>query len=159
MEKLRKMFEEFNKKRDILKLYHSDEKLPKYKRREKRYDDQTECLAYLGPHPKVMKDRIIRLGESFEAPVQEKIYIVDKKEKYSKTIVSKIRAKEVVWVDTLSEVPKPERKNAVLVHPSFFQKLLHASQVPSKMKSPLAREWNRDFVLTLRLSEKSIGLS
>ncbi len=147
------------KKRDILRLYHADHRLSKYKRRERRYDNQTETLTYLGPHPQLMQERIERLGEKFQFPIKEHVYIVGEADHYSDLIKNNIRGEQVHWVSTLSEVPKRARASAVLLNPNLWQKFRYRSLVPEKMRSPLALPWNPDFILTLKLSEKGIGVS
>ena len=55
------------KKQDILRIYHNESVLPKYQKRERRFDamDRSPCL--FRTHPKFMKERILRL-ENFWTP-------------------------------------------------------------------------------------------
>lgn len=147
-----------DKKRDILTLYHSDEKLAKYKKREKKFDNQTKTLLFFGNHPKVMKERIIRLGDIWQLPAKEEVYIVGDKADFSSKIEQKINAQKVHWSHSLKQVPKKHRRQAIIFRPNFWQKIFYPSKVPSKMLSPLALEWMSDDLLTLKLSEKNIGL-
>jgi hypothetical protein len=147
-----------SKKKDILKLYHSDQRMNKYTRREKRFDSQTKTLLYWGSHPQYMKARIERMGELYEAATIDSVYIIGKSEDYSKWLVAQINAKKVHFVESIKEVPASERKNLVIANPSFFQRLVYCSKVPKRMESKLALNWSNDFRLTLLLSEKGIGL-
>ncbi|TNF02270.1 MAG: hypothetical protein EP326_03400 [Deltaproteobacteria bacterium] len=145
------------KKADILKLYHSDSKLPKYKKREKRFDDLTETLVYWGKHPEVMKERILRMGDVWQLETVESAWIVGASEDYSEVFKRKIAAKEVHWVKNLSDVPRKERDRAVIINHNFINKFTRPSKVPTKMRSKLALEWSPEFYLVLKLSEKGIG--
>lgn len=146
------------KKADILKLYHSDTKISKYKRREKKFDDMTETLLYWGKHPEVMKERILRMGDVWAMDSVSSVYIVGNPDNYSDAFKKRISADKVYWVEKVSEVPRENRDSAVIVEPNFINKWTRPSKVPVKMRSKLALEWNPDFYLTLKLSEKGIGL-
>ncbi len=146
-----------SKKADILKFYHSDEKMAKYKKREKRFDDLTETLLFLGSHPLLMKERIERLGDDFSFKEKGLVYILGNKEKYSKNIDSKINAKEVIWCSSLFEVPIAERKNTIMIEANWFQRLFYRSKVPNKMRSKLALPWSDETILVFKLSEKGVG--
>lgn len=148
-----------SKKADILKMYHSDQKLAKYKRREKRFDSQTETLSYWGPQPKWMKERMIRLGEEWSKPQKDEVYILGDSEFFHQTTKSKIYAMNTFWVTNLSEVPSEKRAEAIITMPTLWQRIRYPSTVPLKMRSPLARPWTMDFILTLKLSEKDISVS
>ena len=92
-----------NKKESILKLYHSDQKLPKYQRREKKFDNQTETINYWGLHPALMKNRIERLGDRWLPDTLEKVYIVGRKEQIDYDIPFKVNAKNIVWAKSIFE--------------------------------------------------------
>jgi len=147
-----------NKKNDILKLYHTAEKMNKYKRRERRYDKQTECLYFLGDHPREMKERILRFGDIWQSEAVENIYILGSPLLFTESMKTKINAKNIHWVKSLREVPKADRKKTIIFAPNFFHKLFYKSNMPSQMRSKLARAWSNDFILMLKLSEKGIGL-
>jgi len=146
-----------SKKADILKLYHSDEKMAKYKRREKRFDDMTETLLYLGSHPKIMKDRIERMGDVFFPDKADHVYILGDKSEFPANVNDKIFSNHVTWCDSLFEVPIAQRKYAILLKANWFQKLMYRSKVPKKMRSKLALPWSNETVLMLKLSEKGVG--
>jgi len=148
-----------SKKADILKMYHSDQKMKKYVRREKRFDNQTEVLPYWGPQPHWMKERIERMGEVWSAPEVDEVTIFGDPELYSSHLKNKIKARNIFWVDVMSDVDKSQKNNFIIPLPGFWQKVFYPSKVPLKMRSPLALSWNLDFLLTLKLSEKKIGVS
>ena len=139
-------------------LYHQDDKLAKYKKREKRYDDATETLLYFGKHPEIMKERIIRFQDPWVLATVEKTHIIGNEKDYRPEFLTKINSKEIIWCESIKEVPIKERRRAIIVSPNFFDKIFHGSDVPSKMKSKLAHEWSAEFLLTMKLSEKMIGL-
>jgi hypothetical protein len=145
------------KKADILKFYHSDEKMAKYKRREKRFDDMTETLLYLGRHPLLMKERIERLGDHFDADKSGLVYILGDKSKFPEDINDKISASQIIWCDSLFEVPIAQRKHAILLKSNWFQRLMYRSKVPTQMRSKLALPWSDETYLTFKLSEKGVA--
>ena len=127
-----------SKKKDILKLYHSDQRLGKYTKREKRFDAQTETLKYWGDQPPYMKERIEKLGEEFEGQERELVTILGNSLNYSASLIKKIKAKKVQFIDSLSEVDSQARKEVIIPKPTFLQKFFYPSSVPVKMKSKLA---------------------
>lgn len=145
------------KKADILKLYHLDEKLSKYKKREKKFDNQTETLAYWASHPEVMRARIENLGERWLPEKKELVYIVGNPMSFSKRMRESIFSNEVIWVNSWFEIPSEYRSEAIHSEIGFFNNLLSSSRVPKKMRSKLALDWSNDFILMLKLSEKKIG--
>lgn len=146
-----------NKKEDILKLYHRDEKLLKYQRREKRFDDATETLAYFGPQPRVMKERMEAMGDLWTLPKRRVAYIVGDKSELDEKSIAKIWAEKTIFVSRPGKVPVAERDHAVVLNPRLWDKILRRDHVPSKMRSKLARKWGAEFMLTLKLSAKEIS--
>jgi hypothetical protein len=146
------------KKADIMLLYHQDDKLAKYKKREKRYDDATETLLYFGKHPEIMKERIIRFQDPWVLATVEKIHIIGNEKDYRPEFLSKINTKKIIWCQSIKDVAKKDRRKAIIISPKFFDKMFYGSDVPLKMKSKLAEEWSAEFLLTMKLSEKMIGL-
>lgn len=148
-----------DKKRDILTLYHEKNKLPKYQKREKKFDDLTECLSFWGKHPKVMKERIERLGDLWELDPVDSLYLVGDKNQIKDEFIKKINAHKTFVVDKVSLVPKEFQKDKmVILESNFLNKLFNPSKVPSQMRSKLARPWPSEFVFALKLFEKNIGL-
>ncbi len=146
-----------SKKTDILKMYHSDEKLPKYKKREKKFDNQTICLDYWGPHPKLMHDRIEKLGEKVFTNEVENLVIKDSTSILSKEFVQKIKAKNVRLIKKTSQRPSEEHIFLDL-NPGILGRIFNSSKVPEKMYSKIALPWNQEFKTTLLLSEKNISV-
>ena len=144
------------KKVDILKLYHSDEKMAKYKRRERRFDNQTECVNFFGTHPKVMHKRIERLKDFVFPDIVDEVYILGGREDYL-GLEDKIYAGRIHWVNSVFEVPAACRKYMVVLKESLWTKVFYRTKVPMKMRSKLALEWSPDFRLMLLFSEKGIG--
>lgn len=147
-----------SKKADILKMYHTDQKLAKYQKRERKFDAQTETLPYFGPQPKWMKERIEKMGEIWLTSKKEEVYIVGDPEFFSSQVKNAIYGKDIFWVSKIAEVPKEKRSEMIVVFPNLIEKIFYKSKVPEKMRSPLALSWNMDFILTLKLSEKGISV-
>jgi len=148
-----------NKKRDILKLYHDDNNIDKYKKREKKFDDQTECLNYYGSHPRFMLDRIKRFGEDFDSGFLEELYIVADKEVLQDSFIKEIKVKKLNWVNSIFDVPKNERRRAIIYNKNIFSKMFYPSSVPKKMKSKLSIDWPLEFYILLMFSEKGIRVN
>lgn len=146
-----------DKKESILKLYHSDGKLRKYQKREKRFDNQTETLNYWGLHPLVMKDRIARLGENWLPEKKDVVYIVGDKNNSNQKVIDSVFANRVAWTKSIFQVPKEYRAEAVILNPDFFTGLIYPTAVPESMRSKLAKPWNSQFRLLLKFHEKGIG--
>lgn len=148
-----------DKKESILKLYHSDQKLPKYKRREKRFDNQTETLNFWGLHPAVMKRRIERLGEQWLPEKKDKVYIVGKKDEIDFDLPRKVYANHIIWVKNIFEVPKEYRNElTVVLNPDLLTRFIYPSKIPNSMRSKLAKPWNSRFKVQLKFYEKGIGI-
>lgn len=145
------------KQKFLIKSIRQSEKFQKYFKREQKAFADTKTLKVLLKHPLVMKERIERMGECFNLKETEKVYIVGNPKDYPPEINSKINAKKVLWCQSLNEVPKPLRKKAVLLNPSFLEKILYPSTIPKAMLSELARPWDRDSFLLLKLSEKGVS--
>lgn len=139
------------KMEDMSTLYDSDATLSKYYNQKDRGKEH-QCILYFGTHPKVMKKRIERMKDIWQLEEKNEITIVGNPEIYSKKIISQIAAKKINWVDSSKD------PNDVLTNPTFIDRLFKRTNVPLKMKSKHALNWSNDFLLTLQLSEKGIGL-
>lgn len=148
------------KKRDILKYYHADEFLSKYKKREKNYDNKTECINFYGIHPLVMRNRIERFGGTWMLPeVPEVAIILKKEEKYfNKNFLEKINCKRLVIEKSLAHLRNFPKDKVIFWRPNIFERFIYSNHVPASMKSKLARPWNKEFHMMLKLSEKNIGM-
>lgn len=145
------------KMEDMSKLYDADATKSKYYNQKDRDKDYTDCILYYGTHPQVMKERILRMGDVWELPVLEEIFLVGNKSDYSEKVLNSVAAKKIYWMYDESRV-KPGMK-VVDLHPGFLKNLLGYSQVPAKMKSKHAHKWTNDFRFILQLSEKEIGFT
>lgn len=145
------------KMREMGKFYHASEILEQKLADGLKDTKKNRCVYYFGTHPKVMKDRILQMNDIWQLEDKEKVYIVGNEKKFSSHLVKAIAAKEVIWCNRASDVPKAERKNMVLTEPSLLDYFLKITTVPLKMKSKLALPWSRDFRFILQISEKKIG--
>lgn len=146
------------KQKEILRRIRPAEKFKKYYGREQRAFSQTKKLALYVRHPNFMKERMLRLGDAFDLPAKEQVYIVGERHNYSERAVSSINASKVNFVSALSDVPSASRSDAVIMTPNFWQKIFRPSHVPTKMESPRARLWSADQYLMLKLFEKGISV-
>jgi hypothetical protein len=144
------------KKTDFLKLYHLEDRISKYRRREKRFDDQTVCVNFLGSHPKLLHSRINRIEKLPVPTKKEEVWIVGNPDNYSAEVKNNIGAQTIHWVSKINEAKCDSSDDLVILNPSFFQKILYRSFAPTKMQSKLARPWSNDFYLKIKLFEKGI---
>ncbi|MFT6069711.1 MAG: hypothetical protein ACJAT2_001508 [Bacteriovoracaceae bacterium] len=145
------------KQKFLIKSIRQSEKFQKYFKREQKAFADTKTLAVLLKHPLVMKERIEKMGESFNLPQKDIVYIVGNAEEYPSSTQEKINAKVVRWCSSLREVPKAFRSSAVILKPSFLERILYPTKIPKGMLSELARPWDRDSFLLLKLSEKGVS--
>lgn len=145
------------KMRDMGKLYHEASDLDA--RLEKGLKDarKNKCVLYFGTHPAVMKERILRMNDIWELENANLVYIVGKSEKYSRDLISKIKANKVIWCESTSDVPSKDRDKMIITEPTILDCFLKRSTTPKKMKSKLAHPWSNDFRFILQASEKRIG--
>lgn len=147
-----------NKMEDMSKLYDSDASKSKYYNAKDRDKDYTDCLLYFGPHPFVMKNRILRMGDTWELEAVESVTIIGNQTRYSEKVVSKINAKKVQWLNSISELKPDSNSIVVKIEPNLFEKLFQSDLFLDKMKSKIARRWSNDFILIMRLSDKKVGI-
>lgn len=145
------------------RVYYSEVKLFNYSnlRKEKEGLDievKDETLEYLGEHPVLMKRRVENWGGVWDRLEVAKVYILGEPREYRPEFIEKIKAKKIIWAGNIVEIPAEDRPKAVILKPTLFQKVFRGSQVPKKMKSSEAHEWNSEFILTLKLSEKGVGI-
>lgn len=148
-----------DKKNGFFKLYSSDQNYEKYVAKMEKKDAKTEVLKFWGAHPKIMKGRIERLGEKFQADGVSSIAIVGDKEKYTDKFTEKILADHVEWFSRVQDVPQNKSYKVVQTEPSFFHSFFNRELcVPEKMRSDLARPWQPETHLMLQLSAQDIGV-
>ncbi len=149
------------KKEDILKLYHAQEKLKKYQKREKKLDNITETLSYFGHHPAVMKERIQRLEGNFEKKVKDKLYLLssEAQKEELKDFLPRLMVKELHLVSSLKDIPFSSYKNeSISLKPNMLSNFLLNEKTPLKMRSSFAQNFPIKMLLTFKLSEKGILL-
>lgn len=146
------------KKHDFLLLYHREDKLKKYRTREKRFDDMTETLPFFGSHPSLMFERIKRIGGIWSLPEREKVVIVGNSDDYDQGFLKHIHAKKVEWVSSVGQAKKSQTPFVVFTRPNLWQKLFWENRVPLKMRSKLSRPWTPEFRLAIALFKKGVGI-
>ncbi len=114
-------------------------------------------FLYWGTHPKVMHERILRLGDVLELPERPEVYLAAKKSDFSDNLIAKINVKNIHWVNSSAEIPSTKKDLEIKLNSSFWDKILGKTHVPTKMRSKHARPWPVDFLLVLKLSEKGFG--
>lgn len=146
------------KMEDMSTLYSKDAHESKYynaKDRDKKDDHQ--CIFYWGTHPKVMHERILRLGDVLELPRREEVFIVANPNDFSKQFLSKLNVEKIHWVNSAAAVPEDKKKLCVKLEYNLLDKLFKRTEVPLKMRSKSARPWSKELLLVLKLSEKGFG--
>lgn len=144
------------KKKGFLRMYASDQNLEKYTEKSEKKDANTEVLAFWSSHPKVMHERIRRLGEEPVARELEKVFILGKKEEVPAFHEDNVRAKEVTWVSSVPRLRGDDEK-VVYLGENWLNKLRFGEKTPQQMRSKLARPWSKEFQFVLRLSAQGIG--
>ena len=148
------------KKKNFLKLYHLENKLKKYTRRENRYDRMTKVLKFWGAHPRIMKNRILTLNEAFEAEIVEKVQIITGEETLPEYFLKKIRAQSLEVVKEKKSLKKLDKSCSIFLKPRFYEKFFFGpSVVPRKMENPKALEWPLETYCMFLLSQKGIGVN
>lgn len=138
----------------MIRYYHPAEGLKKFAKKWHGKDKKTLTLNFFGTHPQLMKSRMDRIGGKHSLPEVEKIYIVGS---ISSNLQNSIKAKQIILVKSISEVPKEERTKAIIIKPSWPDKLIHPTKVPKGMYSKIARPWEDEFRIKMKLYEKEIG--
>lgn len=136
------------KQRTLHRWWHPDSAIDTVMKKSAGKDREEPSLPYLGPHPVWMQSR---LGSPLEKV--ERCWIVGE---LPDEFRSRIGAREVRVVASLTEVPSEARTEAVILDPSWWQRLLYPTKVPSAMLWPQARSFPQDLWLTLKLAEKGV---
>jgi len=139
------------KKRDILTLYHQDSALKKYQKKEKRFDAKTKCLNFWGSHPKLMHERIVRLGEKIYNQEKKDLYVFSNQVTAMPIFLSR---HNVHKLNNFIQLLKTSIDDLLIIHPNVFQKYFFKQNVPTKMCSKKARLWSEEFRLKLLLWQK-----
>lgn len=134
----------------LIKLIRPGEKFKKYKSREEKAFKKTETLPYYGPHPKWMKERIERFGDTFQMPKKDRVCLFDPKGVCDEELKARIQADSI-------EVSDKKTPESLSLEPSFLQKMGLGPSIPKGMKSPIAREWSEKQRLEFLLWSKGIS--
>lgn len=138
-------------------FHHADHLVEKKLKKDANNSKKHKSIYFFGTHPKIMKDRILRMNDIWELPMVDEVAIIGHSKTYSSELVKRIAAKKVSWFNSVAEVPKHLKKNMVLTKPTIFDYILKRAQPNLRMKSKHAREWNNDFKLIMQLSSRHIG--
>jgi len=134
----------------LIKMIRPSEKYSKYKSREEKAFNKTETLKYLGSHPKWMKERIEKFGDTFEAKVIDNVDIYDPSGVIDETFKKKIRAKKVT-------INKKKFESSLTLAPNILEKIGLKKKFPHSMRSPYARAWSEQKRLEFLLWANGIG--
>lgn len=138
------------KQRALHRWWHKDAAIDAVMKKSKKKDAKEPSLSYLGVHPKWIQER----QNQNRAAVSE-CWIVGSHPGL-KAMLPRIGAKKVNLVNEIADVPKQNRKQAVILFPKWWERLLYPTKVPSAMLWPNSRPWPFEFWLILKLSEKGI---
>ena len=148
------------KQEEIMRRIRPAEKFNKYWNREKKAFAKTKMLKINCRHPEFMRSRIERLGDNFDPPIRDVLHIVANQNDFSEEFKKSINVKSVNWHESISTVPKSDRKeNMILFSPTLFEQLLYSQVKSVKMDSPLAKEWSPEMELLFRMSTKGFSQS
>jgi len=148
--------------KDFHRWWHKDEELEKIYASGDKNDKKEKSLHYLGPHPSCMQKRMIAHGWT-ATPKAEEVFIFGEQNQYSDVFLQKIQAKNTLWTTDWNIIKKKNPKKVVLLQePSFLQnfstQFRFGTEVPLQMHSPEARPWTKEFLTTMRFSEKGIAI-
>jgi len=153
--------EKLAEKQELLtRMIRPAEKFKKYFSREKKAFSKTKYIPLLERHPILMKERIEKMGESYELRESDLVYIVGDRSLLDESLLERVNTKKLIFVNNPEEVPFEYRdKKMVILSPTLFQNFLYPSKTPKSFESPIAREWSESIRLKFQLSEKGISLS
>lgn len=138
-------------------FHHADHLVEEKLKKDAKNSKKHKSLYFFGTHPKVMKERILRMNDIWELPVVDEVAIVGNPEKYSSDLLKTIGAKKVSWFKSTSEVPSSLKSKMVLTNPSILDYFLKRAQPNLKMKSKHAQAWSDDFKFIMQVSSRKIG--
>jgi hypothetical protein len=147
------------KRWDFGKWWHStDEELTKVLKKGDRKEKKERTLRYLGPHPKFMQERM-----GLPSIAKKERVLLFGETRLSAKFESSISAGKIVYGSELKDLADFSKDEVVLLNPvSTWAKLISRgkleTKVPTKMLSPQAREWTKEFQVILRLSEKGYSV-
>jgi hypothetical protein len=139
------------KKADFGRWWHGDDELKKVLRKGARRDRHETVIPFFGPHPSFMKERI------GDPPVaMGRVLVFGRPEDYPGW-EGRVDV-EIEWTLDPVRLLRSGEKFVALARPPLWSRIFPSfrSRVPSRMGSPHAREWDKDFVVMLKFSEKGI---
>lgn len=147
------------KKRDFHRWWHPDSDLASVIARGERGDRKEETLAYLGPHPAAMANRIARAGGLSPCPPR-KVAVLGNRAEYAPEFLARVRA-ELHWTEDEMKLFEWKPEDVVLLRklapfPFMLSMGKLKSKVPEAMGSPEARTWPQEFQALLRFSERGV---
>ncbi len=137
------------KKKYMHRWWHDDEGVQRLLRKSARRDPREPTLPYLGPHPKLMAERI---QNECRASVKSLGLIGNPGDFVD--LIPRIRAENIRWGQRASDFAKGD--TVVVLQPAGWRRWFSHSKVPFSMKSELARPWPNYTQAILRLSEKGV---
>jgi hypothetical protein len=140
------------KQKLLMEMIRPASKLSKYLKREKASFSQTKTLPWFGAHPKVMFERIKKMGDVLNLEERSRVSIVDSEGLLSDDFLKRINAKEVVIV-------KSQDKNSLSIDKTLFEKVGLIKSPIRKMDSKIAREWDIETQMSLELYLNNISLN
>ncbi|CBW25250.1 hypothetical protein BMS_0326 [Halobacteriovorax marinus SJ] len=145
------------KQKDLIQRIRPGMKFSKYLNREKRAFAKTKSIPIRVKHSKVMQSRIERMGENYNLSKVSKYYIVGDKDDFPRNIAEKTFISEVIFRESVSEVPFEFRKERMfIVNPTLFERIQWGSCSYVSMESKLSREWKVDTQLMIDLGGKTL---
>ncbi len=146
------------KKEEFHKLYHtSNLELVKASQKEEKNYRKGNFLAFLGSHPLVMKERILRFGDIFANITPQIFYILNRTQQELNLKEIKVDKIDLKIINSYSECEKNLRKtNMVILKPNFWDRILYPSKVRSRPDSHLGKNWTLEHLIMLKISEKLI---
>ena len=148
------------KRWDFGKWWHStDEELTKVLKKGDRKEKKERTLRYLGAHPKFMQERmgLVQLAK------KERVLLFGEP-RLSANFEKSISVGTISYGKELKDLADYSKEEVVLLNSvSTWARLVSRGKletnVPTKMLSPQAREWTKEFQTILRLSEKAYSVS
>jgi len=148
------------KKADFHKLYHTDADLKKAQLKEEKKYNKGRFLPYFASHPAVMEQRILRFGDAFKPNIRSEIWIKASESDFSEAFTLKIMAEKIHWISAVAQCPSKWRKTGLIIYqPNVWNQLLYPSRVKNRPDSNLGADWPAEYILTLKLAEKNIGVN
>tara|TARA_R110002072_G_scaffold1989_3_gene16458 strand:- start:21485 stop:22537 length:1053 start_codon:yes stop_codon:yes gene_type:complete len=143
------------KQKELIRKIRPGQKFKKYLSREKKAFAKTKSIPIRLQHSEVMKERILKMGEIFDLPYIDEVFVVGDQKDFSQNINEVLHVKNIKWCSTVGEVPKEKRRNnMVIFEPSLFEQWRWDQLNLRSMESELAREWTNDQKLLFKISSK-----